>query len=125
MPTIEGEPDWINIYAGKWYKRQANNLPNPTEVLSLHLEYFTSPDDLLLLAKHDMVMTKFIAFILMGGPVAAFEAISDAKKQKALDQIYQASRRGSGYTRSYGGRGSRGGGGSNYVPKPKDKKFGV
>jgi len=124
MPVQDGSTDWIHIYAGKWYKRDHADLPNPTEILSMHLEYFASPEKLLVLAKHDPFMVRFIAYIIMGGPVAAFKASKEAKLQKALQEIDQRNRPSHGY--SYRGRrGSYGGGGSSYTPKKKDKKFGV
>jgi hypothetical protein len=124
MPVTDGSFPWIQDYAGKWYPRYHEELPNPTEVLSVYLEYFNSPEDLLILARHDPFMLKFVAFILMGGPIAAFEAAKNASLVKALDQIEQKNRPSRGYKyRSSGRRGY--GGGSSYVPKRKDKKFGV
>ena len=44
MPVTNGTPDWIKPYAGKWYQRAHPALPNETEVVSVHLEYFASKD---------------------------------------------------------------------------------
>lgn len=84
---------WIDDYAGKWYRRHHRELPNPTEILTVHLSYFHSPKVLMELLAHDPKMVKMVAFILMGGPVALLEALKDAKTQKALEGIKQRDRR--------------------------------
>lgn len=126
MPVTDGSTPWIIPYAGKWYKRHHFDLPNPTEILSVHVEYFRSPESLLTLAKHDLFLVKFIAFIAMGGPIAAFEATREAKEVRVLDQINQRNRASYGYTRRSGGTGRRSyRSGSTYTPKKKSKRFGV
>jgi hypothetical protein len=122
MPVTNGTTPWIKPYAGKWYPREHKDLPNATEILSVYLEYFSSYESLLKLAKHDLHMTKFIAFILMGGPIAAFNATQFAKETKILNQIEQKSRPSRGYRR---GRPSGSGSGRTKTPKTNTKRFGV
>lgn len=97
MPVTDGSKDWVKPYAGKWYKRKDNHLPNDTEIVSVHLEYFSNRELLARLIMHDPNMVRFMAFILMGGPVAAFEGICDLRRREALEQISQRDRKASGY----------------------------
>jgi len=113
MPVTNGSPDWIKPYAGKWYKRCHHNLPNDTEIISVHSEFFTDKERLAHLIKHDPSLVRFMAFVYMGGPIAAMKALQDLKRKEALAEIDQRDRKASGYTsgrRGGGGRGSRGGG---------------
>lgn len=125
MPVQDGSTDWIIPYAGKWYKRKTNDLPNNTEILSVHGSYFNSKESLVELMRHDLFMVRFIAFILMGGPVAAMQALENLKKQKALSQINQKDRGGRGYkvSRSRGG-GRRSSSSGRYQPR-KNQGFGL
>jgi hypothetical protein len=113
MPVTNGSPDWIVPYAGKWYKRSHNNLPNDTEIVSVHLEYFTKTTMLAQLIKHDPSMVRFMAFVLMGGPFAGIKSIQELRRKEALDEIHQRERKASGYSSGRrgggGGKGSRGG----------------
>lgn len=113
MPVVNGSPDWITNYAGKWYKRIHNNVPNSTEIISVYSEYFSGDKERLAhLIKHDANMVRFMAFVYMGGPVVAMEALQELKKTQALEQIHQGSRKSSGTSWGRGGgRGSRGGSG--------------
>lgn len=122
MPVTNGTPDWIKPYAGKWYKRDHSDLPNSTEIISVHLEYFSKKEKLVQLIRHDPDMVKFMAFVIMGGPVAAMNSIQDLKRKQALDEIRQRDYKASGYTRTYrrGGGGGRSSGGS----KPQNRGFG-
>lgn len=113
MPVTNGSPDWIKPYAGKWYKRSHTELPNDTEIISVHSEYFTDKDRLAHLIKHDPSLVRFMAFVYMGGPVAAMDALQDLKRKEVLSQINQRERGSSGFTKGRKGgwgRGSRGGG---------------
>jgi pyruvate dehydrogenase E2 component (dihydrolipoamide acetyltransferase) len=56
-----------------------------------------------------------VAFVYMGGPVAAMQALQELKRREVLQQITQKSRSSSGYG---GGRGG-GGGGLDLLPWPK------
>lgn len=108
MPVTNGSPDWVKPYAGKWYKRNHSNLPNDTEIISVHSEFFANKEKLAILIKHDPAMVRFMAFVYMGGPVAAMSALQDLKHRKVLDQISQKDRSSTGYSRNKGGWG-RGG----------------
>jgi uncharacterized membrane protein YgcG len=121
MPVSDGSADWIKPYAGKWYKRNHVHLPNDTEIISVYSEYFTSKERLVHLIKHDPNMVRFMAFVYMGGPVAAMQALQELKRREVLQQITQKSRSSSGYG---GGRGGGGGGGSGGRAKP-NRGFGL
>jgi hypothetical protein len=96
---------WIVDYAGKWYRRYDKMLPNPTELFSVHAEYFHSPEALVPLLDHDPKMVKAIAFIYMGGPLALLENLVMSKKEEADEEINRREQR----SRSYGERRGRGG----------------
>lgn len=122
MPVINGTADWISSYAGKWYKRKHPNLPNNTEIFSVYLEYFTSKEKLVRLIKHDPNMVRFIAFCIMGGPIAAFSSIQELKRKQALYEINQRGRKSSGYVYTFKrGKGRRTGGSK----KLQNKGFGL
>jgi hypothetical protein len=125
MPVLDGTAAWITPYAGKWYKRLSPKLPNTTEVLTVHGEYFTSKEKLVKLLQHDPLMVRFVAFVLMGGPLAAMENMESLKKREALYQINQHERKSSGYkVRKTGGSGRKKSGGGAYQPK-KEHGFGL
>jgi hypothetical protein len=105
MPVKDGSKEWITPYAGKWYSRYHPHLPNNTEILSVYGEYFSSPEKLSVLMRHDPFMVRFIAFILMGGPVAAMQSLQNLKQVEALDQIRQKDRK----SKNISSRSSRGG----------------
>jgi hypothetical protein len=123
MPVTNGTADWIKPYAGKWYQRQHPHLPNETEVVSVHLEYFSSKEKLVQLIRHDPNMVRFMAFVIMGGPVAAMDAIQELKRRQALDQIRQRENKSFGYRTRYRGGGGRRSSGSS--AKPKNQGFGL
>lgn len=107
MPVTNGTADWIRPYAGKWYKRRHPELPNDTEIISLHSEYFIDKERLVNLIKHDPDLVRFMAFVYMGGPMAAMESLQELKRKEVLHQISQKERKSSGYSRRGGwGRGS-------------------
>ena len=127
MPVQDGSTNWIVPYAGKWYCRAKSEIPNLTEILTVYGEYFSSSDRLIQLMQYDPFMVRFVAFILMGGPVAAMTALENIKQREALNQINQRNRKSQGYTtRSSGGSGKRrsGSGSGGYKPK-KTKGFGL
>jgi hypothetical protein len=113
MPVTNGSPDWVKPYAGKWYRRVHPELPNDTEIISVHSEFFTDKERLAHLIKHDASLVRFMAFVYMGGPVAAMEALQDLKRKEVMAEISQRDRKASGFRatggRGGGGRGSRGG----------------
>lgn len=112
MPVSNGSADWIKPYAGKWYKRSHSSLPNDTEIISVYSEYFTDKEHVSHLIKHDPNMVRFMAFVYMGGPIAAMNAIQDSKRKTALHQINQRDNKSSGLSGySGGGKGGYGGGG--------------
>lgn len=94
---------WIKDYAGKWYRRHEKSLPNPTEVFSVHAEYFRSAEALVELLEHDMKMVKRIAFIYMGGPIAMLQEMIEVQRRKSLEEIEQKDRK----SHSYESRGSK------------------
>jgi hypothetical protein len=125
MPVQDGTKGWIVPYAGKWYKRKERNIPNHTEILTVYGEYFSSREKLVQLMQHDPFMVRFIAFILMGGPVAAMESLEMLKRREAISQIDQRDRKANGFTtRRSGGSGKKKSGGGAYRPK-KSKGFGL
>jgi hypothetical protein len=120
---MDGSTPWIKSYAGKWYERKKDTIPNQTEILTVYGEYFTSKERLAKLLEHDPFMVKFIAFILMGGPLAAMDSMKEAKRREALEQMRQKDRPSKSYKirRSSGGGG---GGRRSYTPK-KSGGFGL
>lgn len=129
MPVMDGSKEWITSYAGKWYGRHHSNLPVSTEIIAVHGEYFRSPDTLLRLMLHDPFMVKFMAFVFMGGPVAAIKASHHAKLTAAMDAISQRNIKHTAYTSKSGGRSSGGGrsswGSGRSTKKDRSKSFGV
>lgn len=125
MPVLDGSKEWIVPYAGKWYRRVQPGTPNHTEILTVYGEYFSSKEKLVQLMQHDPFMVRFIAFILMGGPLACMKALDALKRREALNQIDQRDRKASGFTtRRSGGGGRKKSGGGAYRPK-KSKGFGL
>lgn len=125
MPVQDGSTDWITPYAGKWYRRKNKAIPNATEILTAHGEFFSSKEQLVKLMQHDPFMVRFIAFILMGGPVAAMISLENLKRREALAQIDQRDRKAKGYSvRKSGGSGRQKSGGGAYRPK-KINGFGL
>lgn len=116
MPVTNGTPDWIKPYAGKWYKRNHSDLPNDTEIISVHSEYFFDKEKLAYLIKHDPSLVRFMAFVYMGGPVAAMSALQELKRTEVISQIAQKDRGSSGYTKGRRGGWGRGGGGGRSKP---------
>lgn len=119
MPVTNGTPDWVKMYAGKWYKRTHQDLPNDTEIISVHSEYFTTKENLAHLIKHDPDIVRFMAFVYMGGPIAAVESLQELKRHEALQEINQRDHKASGYTYGRGGR--RG----SFKAKKTDHGFGL
>ena len=125
IPVQNDSKEWIVPYAGKWYSRRDPYVPNHTEVLTVYGAYFSSKESLVKLMEYDPFMVRFVAFILMGGPVAAMNAMENAKKREALEQLHQRDRAAKGYTsRRGGGGGRRSSKGSTYTPKAS-KGFGL
>jgi hypothetical protein len=125
MPVQDGSKEWITPYAGKWYRRRDKSVPNHTEILTVYGESFSSPERLAKLMEYDPFMVRFIAFILMGGPVAAMTSLENLKKREAIRQIDQRDRKASGYnTRRSGGSGRKKSGGGAFRPK-KSQGFGL
>lgn len=125
MPVQDGSTGWIAPYAGKWYRRRGKSIPNHTEILTVYGEYFSSRERLVKLMEHDPFMVRYIAFILMGGPVAAMTSLENLKRREALNQIDQRDRKASGFTtRRSGGGGRKKSGGGAYRPK-KSQGFGL
>lgn len=98
MPVTDGSAPWISSYAGKWYTRPHENLPVHTEIVSVYSEYFTSPEKLVKLMKHDPYMTKFMAFIFMGGPLAVVQHMKNIKAKDALETMQQKNMKQNGVT---------------------------
>lgn len=127
--TLAGRKPWIKEYAGKWYKKVDSDLPNPTEILSVHLEYFTSADKLIELLEHDSFMVKAVAFALMGGPEAWLESEIFKKNNRAIMDIEQKGMRSSYYvpTGKKRGRpkGSKSSGSDSSEDSPRMYDFGI
>jgi hypothetical protein len=123
MPVQDGSKDWIVPYAGKWYPRSMPSIPNTTEIITVYGEYFSNREKLIQLMQYDPFMVRFMAFVLMGGPVAAMQALDSLKRREALNQLDQRDRRANGYDYRRSGGGGRGGSGG-YKPK-KSKGFGL
>lgn len=106
MPvTNPGYKPWIVPYAGKWYRREHKDLPNPTEVLSVHAEYFHCPESLMVLLEHDHWIAKMIAFVFMGGPLVLLQKLVEHSERNALADIEQQQYKASSYEpRRRGGR---------------------
>lgn len=81
----ESRPQWINDYAGKYYRRRGTNLPNPTEIFSSHMEFFRSEESLVNLLEYDLSMARWISFIFMGGPLAIMKQMV-AEKDKDVER---------------------------------------
>lgn len=98
VPVRPGKVPWITDYAGKWYRRHHHLLPNPSEILTVHVSYFRSPEALVELLEHDPLMVRATAFVLMGGPLALLEQSVISKRREAEEAIEQKGRQSYSYT---------------------------
>ena len=103
MEVLPGRTPWLIDYAGKWYRRHDTDLPNPTEIFSVHMEFFRSPEALVELLEHDIFMVRACAFILMGGPIALVDECKAARLREAMTEIAQRGRKSTSYKGSGGG----------------------
>jgi hypothetical protein len=93
LPPAPDQPAWIVPYAGKYYERRVRGLCNDDEILPCYGEFAGSPADRLRLRATDEEMTKLVAFVLMGGPIAGLERLATIQRRQALDQIRQSQER--------------------------------
>ena len=93
LPAKPGVKPWRMKYAGKWYKRKHRHLCNDDEILTCYMEEFRSADTVLKLCEYDEWMCRFVAFVVMGGPLAYLQSMTDFSRGHAMFEVEQARRR--------------------------------